>query len=81
MRVTGSYIPFRATKAERLAAADPRLSLEGRYPAKGSHAFAVESAANTLVKQGYFIAGGRSPAHPGGEAIGCRPRPIALRTL
>ena len=55
MRVTGSYIPFRATKAERLAAADPRLSLEGRYPAKDSQALAVESAANALVKQDYLL--------------------------
>ena len=53
--LTGSYISFRATKADRLTAADPRLSMEGRYPAKDSQALAVESAANALVKQGYLL--------------------------
>jgi hypothetical protein len=33
--LSGSFIPFATTKAQRIASGDPRLSLEERY---GSHA-------------------------------------------
>lgn len=46
----GQYIPFKATKAERLAAGDPRLSIEERYPDHGKYVKAVEKAAKKLVK-------------------------------
>ncbi len=36
---SGSFIPFAATKAERLASGDPRLSLKERYP---SHDYYVK---------------------------------------
>lgn len=45
----GSFIPFAATRAERLAAGDPRLSLEERYPDKQTYVSAVEAAARDLV--------------------------------
>jgi hypothetical protein len=44
----GSFIPFAATRAERLAS-DPRPSLEERYPDKATYVDAVEKAARDLV--------------------------------
>jgi hypothetical protein len=46
--LTGAFIPFFKTKAQRDAAGDPRLSLAERYP---THAAKVTAAANQLVKQ------------------------------
>jgi hypothetical protein len=45
----GSFIPFAATRAERLATGDPRLSLEERYPDKQAYVAAIEAAARDLV--------------------------------
>jgi hypothetical protein len=45
----GSFIPFAATRAERLATGDTRLSLEERYPDKQAYVAAVELAARDLV--------------------------------
>ena len=53
--LTGSYMPFKATRAEHIAAGDPRLSLEERYPDKVTYANQVEAAANSLVRQGYLL--------------------------
>src|SRR5262249_32153471 len=47
---TGSYIPFAKTKDERLAAKDPRLSLEERYPTQAVYVDAVSKSANKLVQ-------------------------------
>ncbi|WP_460969289.1 alpha/beta hydrolase domain-containing protein [Spirosoma migulaei] len=47
----GQYIPFKATKAERIAANDPRLSLEERYHTHMSYVKAVTKSVNDLVKQ------------------------------
>jgi hypothetical protein len=51
----GSFIPFAATKAERLAAGDPRLSLEERYPTKDAYVVAVKQAAAQLVASRYLL--------------------------
>lgn len=48
--LTGQYIPFAATKAERLAD-DPRLSLEERYRNHGHYVSRVARAADRLVRQ------------------------------
>ncbi len=51
----GGYVPFAKTKAERLAAGDPRLSLEERY---GTHAHYVElvrAAAGRLVRDRFLL--------------------------
>ena len=53
--LTGSYMPFKATKAERIAAGDPRLSIEERYRDQAAMAAAVQAAAKDLVKQGYLL--------------------------
>jgi hypothetical protein len=47
----GQFIPFANTKAERVAASDPRLSIEERYPSQGEYVRAVKEAAGALVRQ------------------------------
>jgi hypothetical protein len=49
--LTGAYIPFHKTKAEREAAGDSRLSLEERYGNQQGYIDAVTKAANKLVSQ------------------------------
>ncbi len=51
----GSFIPFAATKAERLATGDPRLSLEERYPSRDAYLAAFRKAAEGLVAQRYLL--------------------------
>ena len=45
----GSFVPFAATKAERIATGDPRLSIEERYPTKEAYLAAFKKAADDLV--------------------------------
>ena len=45
----GSLLPFAATKAERDATGDPRLSLAERYPDRSTYGDAVARAADALV--------------------------------
>jgi hypothetical protein len=52
----GSFVPFAATKAERLAAGDPRPSIEERYPDKGAYGAAVRNAAAGLVERRLLLA-------------------------
>jgi hypothetical protein len=49
--LTGAFIPFFRTRAERLAAGDPRLSLEERYPTHEHYVSAIRAAARDLVKK------------------------------
>jgi hypothetical protein len=49
--LSGSFIPFAATKAELERTGDPRPSLEERYPAKAVYAAAVQKAAESLVAE------------------------------
>ena len=49
--MTGAFIAFFKTKAERLAAGDPRPSLAERYPTHADYVAKVTAAANRLVKQ------------------------------
>ena len=51
----GSFIPFAATRAERMAAGDPRLSIEERYPSKEVYLAAFRKAADDLVAQRYLL--------------------------
>ena len=76
----GQYIPFARTEAERVAAGDPRPSVEARYPSFGEYKSAVMRAIDGLVTdrlmlcedaddaQSRLIAAGLAagvPAHPG----------------
>jgi hypothetical protein len=53
--LSGSFIPFAPTKQERLAAADPRPSIEERYPTKEAYVAAFKKAANDLVAQRFLL--------------------------
>ena len=48
--LSGSYVPFAGTRAERLASGDPRRSLEERYGTHEGYLSAVETAASELVR-------------------------------
>jgi hypothetical protein len=52
----GGYIPFAATRAERLAKGDPRPSLEERYPSHAAYVAKVKAAAEALVARRYMLA-------------------------
>jgi hypothetical protein len=47
---TGSFVPFAATRADRIAAGDPRPSLEERYASQAEYVDAVRRAAAQLVE-------------------------------
>jgi hypothetical protein len=49
--VIGSTIPFPATKTDRQQRADPRLSIEERYPDHEAYVQQVEEAAKRLVEK------------------------------
>jgi hypothetical protein len=49
--LSGSFIPFASTKAERERTGDPRPSLEERYPTKEVYVAAVRKAAESLVAE------------------------------
>jgi Alpha/beta hydrolase domain len=51
----GSFIPFAPTKAERIAAGDPRLSIEERYPTKDVYLAAFKKAADDLVAKRFLL--------------------------
>jgi len=52
---SGAYIPFAKTKAERLAAGDPRPSLEERYGVHEKYVAHVRAAAERLVRGRYLL--------------------------
>ncbi|MGJ5816371.1 alpha/beta hydrolase domain-containing protein [Paludibaculum fermentans] len=51
----GGFLPFAATRAERLAAGDPRPSLEERYPTHDSFVERVRTAAVQLVRDRFLL--------------------------
>jgi len=53
--LSGGYIPFARTRADRLASGDPRLSVEERYGTSGNYHFAVAVAAKRLIAQRYLL--------------------------
>jgi len=52
----GSWIPFARTKADRLKAGDPRLSIEERYAGREEYLTKFEAAAKSLAGAGYLLA-------------------------
>jgi len=54
--LAGSTIPFPATRAQREATRDPRLSIEERYSSREDYLSQIRSAAEELVDQGYVLA-------------------------
>jgi hypothetical protein len=53
--LSGGYIPFAATKAERLAKNDPRPSLEERYATHAGYVEAVKKAAAKAVAERFLL--------------------------
>ena len=51
----GGFIPFARTRAERMAAGDPRLSLEERYGTHEAYVTKVRTAARRLVGQRFLL--------------------------
>ena len=71
--LSGSYIPFARTKAERQANNDPRPSFEERYRDQAGFVRAVEEATRRLVQQRFLLqedADRYIQAARGGEATG-----------
>ena len=53
--LNGGYIPFAKTKAERMAAGDPRLSLEERYVNHDGYLVAVKAAVAKSVAEHFLF--------------------------
>ena len=51
----GQFIPFAATEAARVAAGDPRPSVEARYPSFAAYHGKVRDALNDLVKERFLL--------------------------
>jgi hypothetical protein len=71
----GSFIPFAATKAERIAAGDPRLSIEERYPTKETYLSAFKKAATDLVAKRFLLPDDADPLVKSAETEGVRSAP------
>jgi hypothetical protein len=54
-RFDGSFVPFARTEAERRSSADPRPSIESRYPTRGAFLAKVQIAAKHQVKAGFLL--------------------------
>ena len=62
----GGMVPFFKTQAERIAAGDPRPSLEERYGTHDGYVAAVKAAADNAACRGYLLAG------PAAAAMGAK---------
>ncbi|HET7090267.1 MAG TPA: alpha/beta hydrolase domain-containing protein, partial [Anaerolineae bacterium] len=51
----GQRIDFARTKAERMAAGDPRPSIEERYPSRADYVAAVTRVANALKNDRFLL--------------------------
>jgi hypothetical protein len=71
----GSFVPFAATKAERIAAGDPRLSIEERYPTKDVYLAAFKKAADDLVVQRFLLPDDANSLVKAAESEGVRNAP------
>ena len=52
---SGQHVAFKRTRAERLAAGDPRLSLEERYTNHDGYVAAVAKASKNLEKERFLL--------------------------
>ena len=53
--LTGSYVPFFETELERVAAGDPRPSVEERYPYHGEYVSMVADSVNNLLQKRFLL--------------------------
>jgi hypothetical protein len=54
-RLTGSYLPFAATAAEREKSGDPRLSVAERYPTREHYMARIADAAVRLRDERFLL--------------------------
>jgi hypothetical protein len=54
-KAPGQSVPFAQTKAARLAAGDPRLSIEERYGSFTGYYYSLLGAINDMVARGYML--------------------------
>ncbi|MBB3949924.1 alpha/beta hydrolase domain-containing protein [Aureimonas jatrophae] len=54
-QLNGQFIPFAATRSEKEASGDPRLSIEERYASPGAYVRAVAEAAEDLVDRRFLL--------------------------
>jgi hypothetical protein len=54
--LAGWTLPFPATRAQREASGDPRLSIEERYSSRDEYLDRVQAAALGLIQEGYLLA-------------------------
>ena len=71
----GSFIPFAATRAERLATGDPRLSIEERYPSREAYLAAFRKGVEDLVARRYLLPDDAALLIGRAEAEGIRAAP------
>jgi hypothetical protein len=64
----GGMIPFARTKAERMANADPRSSLEERYVNHAGYVAAIEAAARHAMAEGFLLEADRHALVAAAEA-------------
>jgi hypothetical protein len=53
--MSGSFIPFPRTRAERERSNDPRLSIEERYESREQYLGLIAEATLDLIEQGYLL--------------------------
>jgi hypothetical protein len=53
--ITGAFVPFARTKAERMASGDSRPSLEERYASPDAYVAAVKAVADKEVARGFLL--------------------------
>jgi hypothetical protein len=73
--LSGSFIPFARTRAERLAIGDPRPSLEERYPTPEAYVAAIRRAADELVARRLLLPGDAAAVVAEAERDGIRQAP------
>jgi hypothetical protein len=71
----GSFVPFAATREERAASRDPRLSIEERYPSKEAYVTKVKQAAESLVAKRLLLPADAARLVAEAEKDGIRPGP------
>jgi hypothetical protein len=73
--LNGSFVPFAATRQERIDARDPRLSIEERYPSKEAYVAKVKQEAAELVSQRLLLQADAARLTAEAEQVGIRRGP------
>jgi hypothetical protein len=73
--LSGSFIPFARTRAERASVGDARPSLEARYPTREVYVTAVRAGPAALVGRGFLRPGDAALLAAEAERDGIREAP------